>query len=206
MIIIMMIGSSIFLHAVHTFRNVWVRGRYGGGKTLLAVALADSLSRSYGYKVYANIPVHLEKSVSNLATCDGTSKLCDDGCRARLSAGLPGKYHAVVIYDEAWLSLGSGTSPKQIKKYLAYLRKMDVVLLMPSVLQMARHSYLLWCERKMNLGALGIPIWSYQWAVAGSTPKKDGGTFYMVRPQRWFGVYDTHAQPEDLVSLFDGVD
>ena len=200
----MLIGAEVFLHAVYTFRNVWIGGRYGGGKTLLAVALADTLAKKYDFDTYSNAPVNLPSSVEHMTTCNGDSPACDKQCQAMIELTGKGKHHTTVIYDEAWMALGAGTSPKQIKAYMAYLRKMDVVLLMPSVLPMAKNSYLLQCERLFNFGVFGIPIWLYHWWIAGKNPKKDGGKFMLVHPQKYFGQYETVALPRELEHLFEG--
>ena len=102
------------------------------------------------------------------------------------------------------MGLGEGKTQKKIKAYLAYLRKMDVVMLMPSVLPMAKNSYLLQCERLFNFGVFGLPVWLYRWWIAGKDPKKDGGKFLLLHPQKYFGKYDTIAMPMEMEHIFRG--
>lgn len=174
----MLVGADVFLHAVHTFRSVWFRGRYGGGKTLLSFVVARSLAAEYGYTIYSNV------------------------AGVGVAEALP-QHSAVIIYDEAHLTLGQGTSPKDVRRYLAFLRKRDYVLLCPSVMPLARGAYLVWCERSLNLGSIGLPCWVYHWGVAGQTARKSGGSFVLLYPQRYFGTYDTLAQPDDLSAMFE---
>ena len=144
-----LIGADMVLHSLNTFRSIWVRGRYGGGKTFISFLLAEQMQKRYGYSIYSNVDNEFQ-----------ADEKPDE--------------HAVIVYDEAWLTLGLGTSPKEIKKYLAFLRKRDYILVMPSVLPLAKGGWLLWVERSFNLGALGIPIWVYNWGIAGKSAKDSG--------------------------------
>jgi len=190
-----LLGSEQVIHAINTFRAVWIRGRYGGGKTFVSFLLAEQLSKRFGYGVFSNVKNTI--GVPYYAT--------SEDCQAGIypdDVGVGDMVHTTVVYDEAWLSLGMGTSPKEVKKYLAFLRKRDFVLLMPSVLPMSKNAYLIWVERTFNLGALGIPLWIYQWGIAGQDAKKSGGRFVVWLPQKHFGMYDTLAQPDELPTLF----
>ena len=51
------IGADLYLRYVQVFRVALYVGRYGGGKSLLAVATADHFRRKYNYSIYSNIPV-----------------------------------------------------------------------------------------------------------------------------------------------------
>ncbi len=193
-----LVASDVFIHNLKVFRSCWFRGRYGGGKTLLSVALADLLHKKHDYNVFANIPVHVDGVIPEMALCDGTSPRCDEGCKMGYQ-----KYHTVVVYDEAWMALGLGmTSMKAIAAYLAYLRKFDLIMLLPSVQPMARNSYMLWCERKMNLGTMGIPYWAYEWGLPRKSAKDSGGSFGFLLPNAYFGKYDTHTQADDMEAFF----
>lgn len=178
-----LVGGEPVLQAVHQFRSVWVKGRYGGGKTLLSVVLAHRLAERYGYEIASNIPV--------------------TGGRLLKPSSAPPKSRTVVLFDEAWLALGEGVGQKRILQYMAFLRKQDLVLLMPSVLELGKKAFYLWIRRRYNFGVFGIPLWVYEWGMRGAWKKKDISTFMMWFPQRAFGSYDTLAQPEQIGVLFD---
>lgn len=181
-----LLAADTFLHAVHTFRAVWFQGRYGGGKTLLAVHVGRVVSKRFKGKFDSY------SLVSNIAA-DGYTAVSDLDFVPKSS---------VIVYDESWMSLGQGTSAKTIQAYMAFLRKVDYILLMPSVLELSRYGYLIWCERIFNFGPLGVPLWVYQWGMRGKKAKESGGTFFFLRPQSVFGTYDTLSQPYDLTELF----
>jgi hypothetical protein len=177
--VLMLIGAETVLHSINTFRSVWVRGRYGGGKTFISFLLAEHLQVRFGYSVFSNVENVFQVGDS----------VADN--------------HAVVVYDEAWITLGLGASPAQIKRYLAFLRKKDYVLIMPSVLPIAKGGWLLWIERRFNFGPVGLPLWVYHWGISGKSSKESGGIFYVWMPQKHFGMYDTLAQPDEMEGLFD---
>lgn len=194
----MFIGADIFIHSLHTFRNVWMQGRYGGGKTLLSVALADYFHKKWGYTTFSNLAVYGDHVIDEPVYCEGDDVLCTERCK-----DFP-KLHSFIIYDEAWMSLGSGASPKQVRSYLAYLRKVDVIMVSCSVMDLSRNSYFLWVQRKYNFGTVGLPLWVYEWGLPRKTSKVSGGHFGLWWPQQYYNTYETDAQPDDLEYLFRG--
>ena len=179
-----LIGAETFLQACHTFRAVWFRGRYGGGKTLLSVHVGKLLHRRWKYQLFTNIQAAEYVRVAQ----DGSTHLPE---------------HSLIVYDEGWMSLGMGAKTKDIRAYMAYLRKVDYVLLIPSVLDLSPYGYLVWCERSLNLGPIGLPLWVYEWGLRGKGKKESGGSFFFLFPGREFGTYDTMSQPYDLTRLFE---
>ncbi|HSH04376.1 MAG TPA: hypothetical protein VLL52_17835 [Anaerolineae bacterium] len=184
----MFIAADVYLSAVRSFRSVYYDGRYGGGKTLLATATALNLAKNFGYSIYSNIPVHHDNVVDVPTFCE------DDHCPVP-------RLHAVYLYDEAWGELGAGTKSKQINEYLAYLRKWDIITLLPSVLPLARDAWLVHVERIFCGDALGIPLWVYAWKTRGKSVKNSGGRFAIWRPSKYFGTYDTDITPLDMPPL-----
>lgn len=159
-----------FLKMILAFRTCYIGGRYGGGKTLLAVALSYWLLGSgHVEKIVSNIPVELNN---------------DDNGNLRRSA---------IILDESWLYIND---KKSVVDYSAYLRKIDSYLLLPSVYDIHYRLGHFMCERLFNLQNFGIPVWIYRWMLSkGRT--KDKGYFYLVNPQTFYGRYDTKYIPFD---------
>jgi len=199
----MFLNADIFLNALHQNRTCWIKGRYGGGKTLLTVAIAQHFNRSHGYHIYSNIPIYLDGVINEMQKCS-----CDR-CQAKYhhmeESGVEQipQYHTLVAYDEAWLSFRRGARYQVMEAYLAYIRKVDLIMVMPSVMQMHRDAAQMWCTRLRNFGTFGLPIWLYEWGITGQSSKDSGGKFILWRPQKFFGTYDTYAQPTAIEGLFD---
>jgi hypothetical protein len=164
------------------FRTVWLAGRYGGGKTALGVHLALSLvEQKFASTIVSNLPLNI-----------GTPTIIDRGDIADVR-------DAVLLLDEGWQELEIGSGQKKIKEWLAYLRKQNHYVLLPSVLSLAKEVAHFTIERRFNLLPLGIPYWVYKWRlVTGAYTKKDVqfGYIYWHKPSRIFGTYDTEYRPD----------
>lgn len=170
---------------VTLFRTLWLAGRFGGGKTALSVHLALLLcERDYAANIVSNVPfIGLGQPTAVLKQ----SELFD------LS-------DTVMLLDEAWLMLGQGTSNKQVQEWLAYLRKSNLYVLLPSVMPLAKQVSNLVVERELSLTALGLPVWIYKWRLTtGSMTKKEQqyGRFPWFRPSSVFPMYDHNARPSE---------
>lgn len=189
----MLLGAGQFLEACKSFRSVWFRGRYGGGKSYMAFMVARHFS-TLGYGLISNI--------KNDIGCPRYAIDDDLSVNPHLRVGLD-YYKNVIVYDEGGAnSLGDGAKSSDIKAYLAYLRKRDFILLVPSVLELDKRAFFIWCERSRPLTKLGIPLWIYEWGVKGYTKKQSGGSFAVFNPSAFFGSYDTYSEPLDLEELF----
>jgi len=169
----MFLLADDFLMNVLFFRNVWLRGRLGGGKTLLAVALADYLintSHDFCYCV-ANFPVRLP------APPDRTL------------------FDTVVIFDEAWAVIDSRDFQRNAREYGAYARKFRSVWLYPSVHPPDVRVRTLYAERIFRFEYLPFGLWVYKWAVNLGYVSEDG-YFALVRPEAYFSMYDTDFVPD----------
>jgi hypothetical protein len=196
------LGAQVFLQNIHSFRTCQFDGRFGGGKTLIAVAIARYMQQTYGYSIYSNIDITLDGVVQSLPVCDCKKCLRSYRKMRDAHAQYVPQNHTCIVYDEAWLSFGQGAPSKQMQAYLAYIRKFDLIMLMPSVAPLAKTAAQLYCERTFNAGVFGIPLWIYQWGVKGKSVKDSGGKFALWRPSQMFGTYDTFAQPDILPGLY----
>jgi hypothetical protein len=165
------------------FRTLWFAGRYGGGKTALAVYMAAQLViERYATTIVSNLPLDLG--------VDGVTIKRGD---------ISGIKDAVLLLDEGWQELEIGSSAKAVKAWLAYLRKDNLHVLLPSVHALAREVSNYTIERKWNLLVFGLPYWVYQWRlITGHHSKKDVsmGWLYLHKPQRIFGSYDHEYRPD----------
>lgn len=185
---------SSFVEAIHyttLFRTCWLSGRYGGGKTSLAVRLALALvADGYAARIVSNVPLHI-----------GIEPAVTD------SAGAVEVRDAVLLIDEAWSELGMGADSRKLRQWLAYLRKHNQFVLMPSVLAISRHAAAFSIEREWSLSPAGIPLWIYRWrlvvASASGRKRPETGLFFWWRPQEVFSLYDHTYKPDDRYFVYD---
>lgn len=170
-----LVNSALILGYLETFRVCNIGGRFGGGKTALGFRLARELiERKKVRHIVSNV-----QSVWN-----------DDPAHIQL---VNGQADVAIILDEAGLFLETG---RDAKKFLAYLRKLNVILIMPTVLEPAARIRFLTVQRIMNLEVMAFPMWLYRLdLIYGRTKEK--GFFGWWKPREIFGIYDTKGYPSD---------
>jgi len=166
------------LEILRIMRVCWLHGRMGGGKTALAVALAEWLvSRGLATRVVANIP---------LVGFGGGQVLCESDVHQVTDAA--------IVFDEAWMSLGDGMSKDSSREWLANLRHRRQYLLLPSVLDLMKACQNFTVERVWNGPAFGLPLWIYRWEL-GRGKRMEHGRYFWWHPQRIFARYDHLGEP-----------
>ncbi|PJF32187.1 MAG: hypothetical protein CUN51_00735 [Candidatus Thermofonsia Clade 1 bacterium] len=171
--------ADAFLRMVANYRVVWLSGRFGGGKTSLAVWIAAWLVKnSYARRVVSNIPI--------TGRVDPPPVPIND---------------SVILLDESWMYVDSWND---VKAYAAFLRKANLYLLLPSV--WAPHSRLriLECHRVFNGYVLSLPFWVYRWSL-GMASISEKGYFALWMPHLVFGMYDTEYIPKDDGGIVDAI-
>lgn|SRR5690554_3811753 len=177
-----LIGGEIIVGMLQTFRVIWIGGRYGGGKTALAFRLAYELLDS-GFSRYL---------LSNCRSVWGDAP-ADVVLRE-------GRYlDTVVILDEGGLFLRTG---KDADDFLAFLRKLNVVLIVPSVKPPAPAVRMVSVQRTANLQSIGLPAWVYTASVEYGR-QRDRERFLWWQPSEIYGVYDTADVPVDDCGIGD---
>lgn len=173
-------GATDFFYNLLAYRILWIRGRLGGGKTLLSFAIADYLIRErlVSGGVIANVPHCL--------------KLHD--WREEDEEGIRGIRGAVIIFDEAWEMLDRRSFMSNPRNYGAFARKMDTIWLFPSVHPIDSRLSMFYAERTAiyTLPVFG-QIWRYRWGMDTSYQRISGAFWF--RPQRFFGLFDTRYIP-----------
>lgn len=177
-----LINAQNFLGLVRSYRVCWFGGRYGGGKTALAVRTAYELLNGG----------HADYLLSNLS-CVWADSPEDVVVRD------PHYLDTVLLMDEAGLFLKSAQDADSM---LAFMRKYNTYLLLPSVRRPARTVTDLQVWRTMNLEVIGIPCWVYQYFLKNAGIKQEE-RFYWWRPSEIFGVYDTEDTPLDESDIGD---
>lgn len=169
---------------VYNYRIVWLSGRFGGGKTLLAFVIAYLLLNKYGLRyLFSNCLSVWNDDPNTMKLREG--RLCD----------------AALVLDEAGEFL---ESPSDVKSWVSFFRKTNLILLLPSVRPPHHSVRFLTVQRILNLKVIGLPIWIYRWDL-DSGANTEYGYFTLLFPERMFGVYDTDGFPEDADILLQKV-
>lgn len=162
-------------------------GRYGSGKTLTAVAHTASLIYGgYASGVVSNIPLSIPK-LTEVQRQRGKPSTWPQGY--------------IILADEAWQYLFIDATPKQIKEFIAYLRKNSNILLLPSVLPLSRYIRALTVARYFNWQVFGLPYWWMTVEVPGERPG-----LFRISPPRYYGWYDTKALVDDTWYFYERVE
>lgn len=173
-----LIGGSLFWQTFLGFRVCWLRGRYGGGKTALAVVmLAKLLAERHVEKVVSNIPMTFSLPPS----------------MPLLNAG--------ILLDEAWIYL---EGRRDVYDYAAFVRKFNHYLLLPSVFPVHNRLSFFFVQRVFNAYTLGLPFWVYEWGIRDKVVKEKG-YFVLWRPSSVFGHYRTDFVPGDDGGISDAI-
>lgn len=170
-----------FVNSISKIRTLYISGFLGGGKTMLAFFLA----------AYAEANGWTDRTVSNIPS--PISVTAED---------IPDIRGSGVILDEAWQFLSARS---EAVSYGAALRKLGVLLLMPSVFPPSAVLSAFSAQRFLNGYIFGIPVWGYKYYLNYKS-FKDKGTFWLVNPHLMAGWYDTEAYPAEDYGISAGLD
>lgn len=176
------------------YRMVWLSGRFGGGKTSLAVWIAQWLcQKNYARYIASNIKLLVGKEVAVVSAPELRRVTCEG----------PVYRDTVILMDESWTTLGKGAGRKQVVDWLAYMRKGNNFLVMPSVLPLVSEVGVLRVERVFNGMGFGLPLWLYRWYLGDHHKGGDRGWYVFMQPASVFGLYDTSAIPSEDYTIYD---
>lgn len=175
-------GAANVLDVTHLFKVCWIKGRYGGGKTILAWRLAYELYRQGKIR-------HI---VSNCRSVWADSPLDIQVAEGRY-------LDTAIILDEGGLFLRTG---RDIDPLLAFMRKFNVILLIPSVKPPASGVRFFSIQRMYNFAGIGLPLWWYR-ATLRYDDQRETYNFAWWQPAEMFGIYDTSDTPVDDNGLSD---
>jgi hypothetical protein len=166
----MALRGEPFLLMVKNFRLCWLGGRYGSGKTSLAVRLAiEFVHRGWARYIVTNFPSVVSDDIQSIPPRD-----------------------AVVILDEAGVFLRDA----ELDRITAYLRKFNITLLLASVIPVSQRARTLNIQRVLNYSALGIPMWYYS-AQLDYMRVRELLYLQWWRPSELWGIYDTSYVAQD---------
>jgi len=161
-----------FMNSVAKIRTLYISGFLGGGKTMLAYFLAAyAMAHGWVDKIVSNIPSPLSVTAEDIESINNSG----------------------VILDEAWQFMSERS---EAVPYGAALRKLGVLLLMPSVFPPSAVLSAFSCQRFINGYTFGVPVWGYNYFMNYKS-FRDKGTFWFVNPHLMAGWYDTEAYPAE---------
>lgn len=174
-----LIGGGLAMSVIEGQHMVWIDGYQGSGKSSLAVRIAhDLLRRGYVKYCISNIPIVFADELEDVIPTG-------EGSQIRLNC--------VVILDELGKFLKTG---RDVGQFSNFLRKLNVILLGPSVEEPATAFRKLRIERTFDFTNLGIPAWSYMYEIRRGGDRKCD-KFIWTNPQEVYGLYDSDAKPID---------
>ena len=168
-----------FLYMLEMCKMVWFGGRFGGGKTSGAYIIASWLyAHNKVDRIMSNVPDKISSPVRS-----------------------PINKTAMII-DESWQFLAGWDD---VQAYAAYLRKLELILLMPSVFPPNPRLRMLTVNRVWDGYTVGFPLWVYKYnmSVAGVREK---GTFIILNPAACFGLFDTKFIPTNDNGIVDAIE
>ena len=167
-----LVGAAVFLQTLRNYRFLWLGGRFGGGKTSLAVFLSYFILRmGWADFVVSNIPI---------------------------AWGVPPVLYRRYTPDDAVLLLDEGglfmKFSGDFERVGAFMRKLNMYALLPSVIPPAGIFRMFQVQRVINFYTIGIPMWWYQWRLSIGAVTSNG-SFGWLYPSAVFGYFDTLATP-----------
>jgi hypothetical protein len=189
------------------FRTVWVRGRYGGGKTSFAVWLTlELLKRRYARHVVSNIELthdalELVRTTNEKKFLRELVELYEHASTVDVSALTSELVDCVILIDESWRLLAEDMPSQTRKTLTAFLRKLNQYLVLPSVMSVHKSLTTFSVERVWDgRAALGIPVWWY--ALITRTHDTIVTTSYFFTHFSVFRCYRSHALVSDKLYIY----
>jgi hypothetical protein len=191
-----------------SFRCVWIRGRYGGGKTSFAVWLTlELLRRRYARHVVSNVELthdrlELVRTTNEKKFLRELVELYEQGASVDDVSSITSELvDCVILLDESWRLLAEDMPGGPRKTLTAYLRKLNQYLVLPSVMSIHKALTIYSVERVWDgRQALGLPVWWY--ALITRTHDSTVTTSYFFTHFRVFKYYKSHVLVSDKLYIY----
>lgn len=186
------LGAETLYEYARMFRIVYLKGHVGSGKTSAAFRLGGELvERGYVRYLFSNVQSVWGDNPEDMqfreqVFANGQKQLCVD---------------AVLILDEGGLFLKHA---RQAERFATYLRKLNIIVLVPSVSRPSSILTTVTVQRVFNARVVGLPFWFYKMTVNDGNIKETE-RFVWKNPEEIWGVFDTAGMPSDASELEDYV-
>lgn len=178
-------GVDITLSYIRTYRSAHFDGRPGGGKTSLAFMFAhELLKRKLVRYCLSNVDNVWNDRPEDVVLREG--RFVD----------------AVFVLDEGGLYLKMG---RDTEAFLAFMRKLNIIVLVPSVELPHASLRKVVIERAWNAQMIGVPAWQYKSHLTRGVNRGQATDFWWWQPSKIFGTYDTNGFPADDAGLQDWI-
>ncbi|MEM9952153.1 MAG: hypothetical protein AAF846_11160 [Chloroflexota bacterium] len=171
-----LVGHETFYRYVQDRRIVYIGGKLGGGKTSLAFRIAWDLMQTGRFR-------YIISNVNSVWNEDPSDVILRDGV----------KVDAVVILDEAGDFM---RTEREARQWIRNLRKINVVLILPSFDTPASVAKAIAIENTFNGYGIFIPYYRYTGKLKSTTYTEDI-SFGWWKPHEIYGIYDTDGFPSD---------
>lgn len=180
-----------FLQLSMDHRLINIIGRFGSGKTLLSVAICEALIEAKLVDgCLANIGV-------DLPALNWREWLPEGDGRPARHRGCEG---AVYLLDEAGTVLDNRTSILNPQGLSRYVRKLRMVIVLPSVTPIDKRFTGMQVLPSVKLAGR----WKYDWMLADAAGRlQESGSFWLMNPGSYYGRFDSFGFPVDDCQLLD---
>jgi len=183
-------SATRFFHVLTNHRMCYIRGALGSGKSTLAAWLCaflltfrDEFGRVFAKRVASNIPHRWPRPT--------LSQGCD---------------MSVIWFDELGLFVDSRAWAKTDNRYWAGLRKLRSVIIGSSRVPVDKRLAELWVQRTTDFPFNRLTnAWFFLWGYE-SGDERDGGMFFVYRPQTIWEFYPTYSYPTSPGGVLDLLD
>jgi hypothetical protein len=174
------IGLETLLGTCRAVRIVWFGGRFGGGKSMIAFEVARQLAlRDRSLTVFSN------------THCAFSEREPPEPFQ-----------HVVAVIDEGGIFFSTRGSADTM---LAALRKLNLIMLLPSVQPPTARLRTATCFRIFDGYSMGFPVWVYKLST-NTQGIKDESTIIWWRPLQHIGAYSTKHMPVDDCGIGEAIE
>jgi len=175
----MLIGAGRVIENIQNLRLCHLQGRFGAGKTAMAVRLYPEFAKR-GYRLLTNTRCVWNEDMAGLAFDEGHM------------------LHLYLMLDEGGIYF---SDREEAKELISYAAKVDIVYVIPSFEPPHRKLRPVVIQPVYSWKGIGIPLIRYEFRIKAGF-FEDKGSFFWFDPSEVYGVYsrqDPGANPDDIM-------
>lgn len=179
----MLIGAERVIELIHTYRLCHIQGRFGAGKTALAVRLFPEFARR-NYRMITNSRCVFGENLTDIVMGE---------------TGMLGLY---VMLDEGGVYFNERDEATEL---ISYAAKLDLVYVLPSFEPPHRKLRAVTIQPVKNWRSIGLPLVQYEYRLKSGFAE-DKGTFFWLFPEEIYGTYSRQFpgdEPSHIMKWLD---